>query len=125
MEDNKLAARIRPLEAFAAKNPGLYRVRVARLALIGYAYLLLVVTVLLAIVVTVVLSTRVNYLVIKVMWIPLVLVGLVLRSLWITIPEPDGKELQQSDAPALFDLIGEVRRKLSGQIGRASCRERV
>ena len=114
MEDNKLAARIRPLEAFAAKNPGLYRVRVALLALIGYAYLLLVVTVLLAIVVTVVLSTRVNYLVIKVVWIPLVLVGLVLRSLWITIPEPDGKELQQSDAPALFDLIGEVRRKLSG-----------
>ena len=34
MEDNKLAARIRPLEALAAANPGGYRFRVALVALL-------------------------------------------------------------------------------------------
>jgi Zn-dependent protease with chaperone function len=114
MPENKLAARIQRLETFAAKNPALYRFRVALLALLGYAYLLVVVLLLLAIVVALVFSVRLNFIVIKIVWIPLVLVGLVLRSLWITIPEPDGKELQQSEAPALFDLIGAVRTKLNG-----------
>src|SRR5690349_3319728 len=114
MEDNKLAARIRPLEAFAARNPALYRFRVVLLALFGYAYLLAIVVLLLGIIVAVALSVRFNFLVIKILWIPLVLVGIVLRSLWITIPEPDGKELQRSDAPGLFELMEEVRRKLDG-----------
>ena len=110
MEDNKLAARIRPLEAFAAENPALYRFRVALVALLGYAYLLLIVTLLLALVAFLVLYTRLNFL--TILWIPLVLAGLVLRALWITIPEPDGKELQREQAPALFDLIHEVSEKL-------------
>lgn len=114
MENNPLAARIRPLEAFAASNPALYQFRVALLALLGYAYLLLVVALLLAIVVATFLYTSINFLVIKVVWIPLVLVGMVLRSLWITIPKPDGLELQRSDAPALFDLIEEITQKLNG-----------
>ncbi len=50
----------------------------------------------------------------KVVWIPLVLVGLVLRSLWVTLPEPDGQELLTEDAPKLFDLISEVRSALNG-----------
>lgn len=35
MEDTKLSARIRPLEAFVAANPELYRTPVALLALLG------------------------------------------------------------------------------------------
>jgi Zn-dependent protease with chaperone function len=114
MEDNKLAARIRPLEAFAAANPGGYRFRVALVALLGYGYLLLIVTLLLALVAILALYTRVNFVTIKIIWIPLVLVWLVLRAFWITIPEPDGKELQREQAPALFDLIHEVSDKLEG-----------
>ena len=112
MEDSKLAARIRALESFAAKNPALYRFRVALLASLGYAYLGGVVLVLLAIVAAVVFSVGFNFLVIKILWIPLVLVGVVLRSMWVTLPEPDGKELQRSDAPALFDLIHEISETL-------------
>ena len=52
--------------------------------------------------------------VLKILWIPLVIVGIVLRSLWITLPEPDGMELQREQAPALFDLIHEVTTKLNG-----------
>jgi hypothetical protein len=44
----------------------------------------------------------------------MVLAGLVLRSLWITIPEPDGKELHHSHAPKLFDVVSRVGKTLSG-----------
>lgn len=114
MEEDKLAARIRPLEAFAAANPKLYRFRVALLALLGYAYLLIVVVVLLAIVAATLYFVRFNWWLIKILWIPLVLAGLVLRSLWITIPEPDGKELQRHEAPELFAVIDEVNKSLNG-----------
>jgi Zn-dependent protease with chaperone function len=114
MEEDKLAARIRPLEAFAAAKPQLYRFRVALLALLGYAYLLFVVVFLLAIVAVTLYFVRINAALLKILWIPVVLAGLVLRSLWITIPEPDGKELQRGDAPALFDLMDEVSKTLNG-----------
>ncbi len=114
MEEDKLAARIRPLEAFAAANPKLYRFRVALLASLGYAYLLLLVVLLLGFVAWMLYTVRFNGALIKILWIPLVLAGLVLRSLWITVPEPDGKELQRHEAPALFDLIDEVSTAING-----------
>lgn len=55
-----------------------------------------------------------NVLMVKFLLVPLVLAGLVLRSLWVTIPEPDGKELRRDEAPELFALIDEVNRVLSG-----------
>src|SRR5687768_12072859 len=112
MEENNLA--IRSLESFAEAKPGLYRLRVGLLAALGYVYLLLVVLILLAIVAATLLYVRLNWIAIKVLWIPLALVALVLRSLWITIPEPDGMKLQREQAPALFDLIREVTTALNG-----------
>ena len=117
MEEDKLAARIRSLEAFAAANPQGYRFRVAMLASLGYAYLLVIVALLLGFVAWALywaFYMRVSGAVIKLLWIPLVLAGLVLRSLWVTVPEPDGKELRREEAPALFDLIGEVSKALNG-----------
>lgn len=113
-QEDKLAARIRPLEAFAAAKPKLYRFRVALLASLGYAYLLMLVVVLLGFVGATLYFVRLNAAMIKILWVPLVLAGLVVRSLWITIPEPDGKELQRDEAPALFELIGEVSKALNG-----------
>lgn len=112
-EEDKLAARIRPLEALAAANPQLYRFRVALLALLGYAYLLVLVVFLLGIVALTLYYVRFNAALIKILWVPLVLAGLVLKSLWITMPEPDGKELQRHEAPALFDLIDEISKALN------------
>jgi Zn-dependent protease with chaperone function len=114
MEDNNLTGRIYTLESFAATKPGQYRFRVALLASLGYAYLLFIVALLLALVAATFIYVGFNIVTIKVLWIPLVLAGLVLRSLWVTIPEPDGKELRQDEAPALFELIGEVSKVLSG-----------
>jgi Zn-dependent protease with chaperone function len=114
MEQSKYESLIKPLEALAAKKPGQYRLRVALLAALGYLYLLIVVTLLLGIVVLVLFYTRINWLVIKILWIPLVLVGIVLHALWITLPVPDGTELQREQAPALFDLVHEVTTALNG-----------
>ena len=114
MEDDKLATLIPSLEKFAAEQPDSYKLRVALLAVLGYAYLLFVVLILLGIVAVILLYARLNWVVLKILWIPLVIVGIVLRSLWITLPEPDGMELQREQAPALFDLIHEVTTKLNG-----------
>jgi len=111
---DNLGSLIGPLESFAAARPGLYRLRVGLLAALGYVYLLLIVLILLALVAVTLSFVRFNWLAIKILWIPLALVGLVLRSLWITIPEPDGARLTQKQAPALFDLISEVREALDG-----------
>ena len=55
MENDKLAALIPSLETFAAEKPESYKMRVALLAALGYAYLLFVVLILLAIVAAVLL----------------------------------------------------------------------
>jgi len=114
MEDDELVTLITSLEKFAAERPESYKLRVALLAILGYAYLLFVVLVLLAIVAVILFYARLNWVVLKILWIPLVIVGIVLRSLWITLPEPDGAELRRDRAPALFDLIHEVTTKLNG-----------
>ena len=114
MEESQYEALIRPLETFAGKDPGAYKFRVALLAALGYAYLLFIVLILLTITALTLYSVRINYITLKLVWIPLALVGLVLQSLWITMPEPDGKELTREQAPVLFDLIDEVNTKLEG-----------
>jgi Zn-dependent protease with chaperone function len=109
---------INRLEEFSRKNPAAYRFRVMLVAALGYAYLFAVVIAMLALVgfaIWAMMSVRhLNFLVIKVVWIPLVLAGLVLRSMWVSIPAPDGKEVSREETPQLFDLITEVRSALSG-----------
>src|ERR1044072_254013 len=114
MDQTKFENLIKPLESLAAENPKQYQLRVALLAALGYLYLIVVAAFLLGIVVVVVLYARINWLVIKIVWIPLVLVGIVLRSLWVTLPVPDGMELQREQAPALFALVHEVPTALNG-----------
>ena len=116
MKEEKLVTLIKSLEVYARKHPGPYRLRVALLAALGYLYLLIVVSILLGIVVAVLLGGHFNFITIKILWIPLVLVGLVVQSLWVTIPEPDGKELTKEQAPALFEMVAEVRRRLDGPV---------
>jgi|SoiMethySBSTD1v2_1073268.scaffolds.fasta_scaffold03311_3 Zn-dependent protease with chaperone function len=118
MDDKQFASLVSSLETFASKNPGVYKFRVGALGALGYVYLLLVVSILLGIVAALLsllfYEGAVNVLILKVVWIPLVLVGIVLRSLWITIPVPDGTELTREQAPGLFELIHEVTKTLNG-----------
>lgn len=104
------------LEEFSRQNPAGYRFRVMLVAALGYAYLFavvlgLLVAIYLAIWAMIALG---HAFLLKLVWIPLVLAWLVLKSMWITIPPPDGKEIQPEQAPALFDLIAGVQASLAG-----------
>lgn len=114
MDTEQLTNLIARLEDYSQKHPSNYRLKVAALAALGYSYLLAVVLVLLLVVYLILAYVRFSAITAKVIWIPLVLVGLVLRSLWVTLPKPDGKELLRENAPKLFDLISEVRSALKG-----------
>jgi Zn-dependent protease with chaperone function len=104
------------LEESARRDPSGYRMRVALLAVLGYAYLLLVAGVLLflSLLVGWLLweSGKVNVLLIKVGWIPLALAFFILRALWVRIPPPEGHELTRESAPELFATVNEITRAL-------------
>jgi len=117
-DQEKTISRIKRLEDFARTQPASYRLRVALVAALGYAYLLTIVIVLVGIVVVGVwgmfAGNTFQPVLLKFLWIPLVLAGLVMRSMWVSIPIPDGKELSEDNAQPLLALISELREALNG-----------
>src|SRR5215213_1733283 len=114
MQEKEFVALVEKLEGYAREHPATYRLRVALLAALGYLFLFGVVAVVLAITGLVIYAGRINFLVIKILIIPLGIAAVVLRSLWIEFPEPEGQELNYDDAPRLFDLAREVRAATGG-----------
>ena len=114
MEEKEFVDLVDRLEDFARRSPGEYKLRVALLAALGYVFLLGSVIAVLAMVIAIVTSVRVNVLLIKILLIPLGLAMIVLRSLWVEFPEPDGLPLRYDDAPRLFDLAKSLREATNG-----------
>ncbi|HEX8127779.1 MAG TPA: M48 family metalloprotease [Pyrinomonadaceae bacterium] len=116
MTNEKFDEMVGRLEILAKNAPGKYRFRVALLALLGYAYIMLVVAVLFAIFAVIIgLSWKfgkLNFWVWKFGWVLIALAWVVIRSLWVKQPPPEGFELTRAEAPRLFDLIEEVTRAL-------------
>lgn len=112
MTNEQFDEMVKRLEPLAKSAPETYRFRVALLALLGYAYILLVVTILVSLCVALVWLSwshgRFNFWVWKFGWVLIALAWVVLRSLWVTQPAPEGYELTRNEAPRLFDLIEEV-----------------
>jgi len=114
MQEREFVALVERLENFSRERPAAYRLRVGLLAALGYLFLFGVVVVVLLLVAGVIYLGTINFIVIKFLIIPLGMAAIVLRSLWIEIPEPDGLELQYNDAPKLFELADEIRRATNG-----------
>ncbi|HYG10898.1 MAG TPA: M48 family metalloprotease [Pyrinomonadaceae bacterium] len=112
MTNEQFDEMVKRLEVFAKKEPAKYRFRVALLAVLGYAYIALVLVVLLSLFVLLFglmwQNGRVNYIVGKIGWVFLVLAWVVFRSLWVKQSSPEGVELTRAEAPRLFDLIEEL-----------------
>ena len=108
MNQEKFSALVNQLELYASKDPATYKIRVGLLAALGYIYLFAIVGLLLFLVYFVLAHVSINWLVIKIIWMPLVLAGIALKSLWVSFPEPDGLHLKYEDTPALFDLVKQV-----------------
>src|SRR5262249_14232655 len=112
------------LEREAHRNPGLYKFRVAMLALLGYLFILFVLAfsigllVLLGFLVKLVVfhlssgSITILKLLVPVILGLLTFIGITLQSLWVHIPDPEGQEMTREEAVPLFLEIDRLRREL-------------
>jgi len=114
MEEKEFVALVDELEGYARQNPGAYKLRVALLAALGYVFLIGSVIIVLLLAGVVVYFGRFNWLIIKILLIPLGLALIVVRSLWVKFPVPEGHELRYDDAPRLFDLAKSTREATNG-----------
>jgi Zn-dependent protease with chaperone function len=110
MDATAFRALVQRLEQGASLSPRAYRTRVTGLAVLGYAYILVALAFLIA--VTILLVTNLRGVALK-LAIPLVVViGAVLKALWVKVPPPDGLPITRDRAPPLFALVREVAGRL-------------
>lgn len=113
MTDEQMEALIRRLEPLALSHPRRYRVKVVLLALLGNAYvglmLLLLVVLLLALCIAV---TKLKALAIKLIIGLALFLWMVLKALWVKLEPPSGIEVTAQQAPGLFALIEGLRNEL-------------
>jgi Zn-dependent protease with chaperone function len=108
------------LERYAQQKPVSYTIRVGLLAALGYVYIFFVLGVILRVLISIIhfiLYTNViNTVTLKLavaMIIPLfVIARVILRSLWVSFPKPQGLKIHRQDAPKLFDMVDELTTKL-------------
>jgi Zn-dependent protease with chaperone function len=101
------------LDEQARSNPAGYRIRVLLMALLGNAYLgvmlMLMAALLAAAVVSIVWLKAAG---VKIAFLLAVFLWIVLKALWLKMAPPDGTEITRNDAPELFAMIEELRRAL-------------
>ena len=112
MTHQEFDALVSRLETFAERAPGRYRMRVALLACLGYAYLFLVLALLLAmlgLVAAAIMLGKGSLIFLKLAIAPAAVASVILSSLRVTLPVPQGLTLDRGQAPELFRLLDEVR----------------
>lgn len=112
MTEEQFAELVDRLEQSARRRPALYRLRVLLLAMFGNAYMLFVLLLLLALF----LASLVSVVFLKALALKLIIpVGIflwvVMKSLWVKLPPPQGIRLKRKDAPELFRLIDTLRKR--------------
>jgi Zn-dependent protease with chaperone function len=110
------ARRVKHLEGFAQAQPSLYRQRVVMLALLGYAYLALIVVgfLLMTVMATaLIISWGIpdgRLLILPFLF--LIPIWVVFKSLWVKFSPPEGTRIKRRQAPELFALLDELQRQL-------------
>lgn len=114
LEQTQYEALVHRMELLAQRAPRAYRWRVLALALLGYAYLLVLIVGLLALAVCATYALRsATLLGAKLLVIVAALLLAVLRSLWVRLTPPEGERLHPQDAPAFFELLTQLCAQLS------------
>ena len=101
------------LEAEAKRNPGRYRLRVILIALLGNAYLgvmLFAIALLLLIAAVSVIWLKAAG--VKIAIVVGVFLWMVLKALWVRLSPPQGTRITRREAPELFAMIDALRRAL-------------
>ncbi len=116
MTREQFDALVKKLEAYSQQQPANYKLRLGLLAVLGYAYIFLVLASLMAILATLVLvviySHQFHTILIKLGVLLLGLMFIILRSLWVHLPPPKGLKLRRHEVPHLFNLIDELTKAL-------------
>lgn len=115
MDDERWEALVRRLEPQARARPAAYRRKVVLLALLGYAFIATLLLLLLGLgVLVVVLAFSSSGLLLKFL-IPIgALFFVILRALYVKVTPPEGVRLSRKQAPKLFSMIDEVRKRIRG-----------
>ena len=113
MTNEEFEALVGRLEGEAKRNPGGYKTRVVLMALLGNAYLGLMLLVITALLVAAIVSIAwLKGAGVKIALVVGVFLWMVLKALWIRLEPPQGSEVKADDAPELFAMIEELRRAL-------------
>ncbi|MBD2437620.1 M48 family metallopeptidase [Nostoc sp. FACHB-110] len=108
---------IQKLEILAQEQPSIYRLHVGLLAVLGYAYIFLILAVTVALVAGILLlmvnAQLFNVAGLKLVFFLLAIAFMLLRSLWVSFPAPTGLVLRRQDAPELFALVDEIATQLN------------
>ena len=113
LTQEKFDSLVKELESYAYRKPKDFRKRVFFLAVIGYGYILMVLSFLLWVIVTILSLKTVSgkygsVWVACIFVIALILFGIIIRSLWVTIPKPKGRRLRRKETPNLFKFVDEL-----------------
>ncbi|MEM7579482.1 MAG: M48 family metallopeptidase [Cyanobacteria bacterium P01_A01_bin.80] len=107
---------IHKLEVFGRKQPNVYKLRLALLATLGYAYIFVILAATLALltgIIWLMLTSRSFHTGAIKITIFLTIFGLILlRSLWVSFPPPTDLYLKRKDFPGLYALVDELSSKL-------------
>jgi Zn-dependent protease with chaperone function len=111
--DEEFETLVGRLDQQAKRNPAGYRKRVLLMALLGNAYL----GVMLALIALLVVAAAISVVWLKAAGVKIAILmaaflWLVLKALWVGLAPPEGTKITESDAPALFGMIEELRRAL-------------
>ena len=113
MTAEKFKALVLRFEESARRHPAAYRARLMAIALLGNAYLAVIVFVLAQLLLVALISiVYLKAFGVKLAAVAAVFLWLVLKALWVVVPPPQGTEVRRRDAPELFGMIDELRRAL-------------
>lgn len=116
MTNEKFVALVDRLEQQARRDPAEYRTKVVLLALLGNAYLVLVLLSLLAVLGGLVASLlMLKALAVKLAIVVGVFLWMVAKALCVRIEAPAGRAITATQAPELFALVDRLRRKLGAR----------
>ncbi|MDQ2693832.1 MAG: M48 family metalloprotease, partial [Pseudomonadota bacterium] len=119
MSQDAFETLVKRLEDKARRHPRAYKFNVLLLALLGYGYLLAILGGCAGLIGLMAAGIATGHggllLLAKNLGLPLlILMGVVGRSLWVRLPPPDGIPVARAQAPALFAVLDDVRRRQRG-----------
>jgi Zn-dependent protease with chaperone function len=116
MTQEKFDELVRQLESYSQQHPNMYKLRVAALAAFGYLYIFVAIALLLGVAIFIgaiaVYGHFINKFTIYLVLIFIVPAFMILRSLWVTFPEPTGTRLNRKQVPELFALVNRLTKSL-------------